>query len=125
MPEKLEDIRHIKSMVDTLRSRRVKLLSQAAMRMVEEENDRHKVLTTFASFLQGDNPLLHPPQPLAAVAGHSATPGQDAAFLEEMRGNVHALVSSSREYLDRLTELCSKTQRIHAQKKALAKKLLL
>ncbi|TPX69096.1 hypothetical protein SpCBS45565_g02728 [Spizellomyces sp. 'palustris'] len=116
LPDTPTDAARVSSVLHTLRNRHLKVLSQTAMNMVEKEQDFNKTIARFAQMIQQDDPLYQD-------IDLEGTVPQDV--LNTLRDSVQELVSCSNEYVKRVGDMRDKLIIAHAQKKTLAKKLML
>ncbi|KAJ3319597.1 hypothetical protein HDU76_000499 [Blyttiomyces sp. JEL0837] len=113
--DKPEDLTRNKALSRTLRSRRLKMMSNTAMEFIEQEMEMNRVLSRLVDFVQGDDPLS---QEIDFM--DCGVPVEEACDFREV---VQDLVSTSNEFIEQLTKTRAKLMAAHQRKKKLAMRI--
>ncbi|KAI8814553.1 hypothetical protein BJ742DRAFT_785937 [Cladochytrium replicatum] len=113
-PEKVEDIKRNKSYLRTLRGRELKVLSDAAMEMIEDESKHLKIVRPLMVLLQEDDPALEHVKLGENVPEEALTNVRDLVMQNISFGN---------EMIKRLSDIRIRLHEAYTQKKELATQL--
>ncbi|KAI8906538.1 hypothetical protein DFJ77DRAFT_192584 [Powellomyces hirtus] len=115
LPDSPSEAANVSSVAHTLRTRSLKILSQTAMTMVEQEQEFNKTMARFAQVIQKDDPLFQ------SLDLEELVPPE---VMKELQDSLQDVVSCSNEFVKRIGDTREKLMQVHVQKKALAKRLM-
>ncbi|KAI9190867.1 uncharacterized protein BJ171DRAFT_538508 [Polychytrium aggregatum] len=115
LPESLDDVRNHRPMVHSLRSRHLKMLEATSLEMIEMEAQLYKLLNRISDVFQGDDPEFAP-----LVDVEKTIPVE---LLQRIRDLTQEHIGNTRESMRRLTLTKTKLNRIHDEKRTIARQL--